>query len=241
LRYLHLQYGYAESQFLPYRWVRSNQANFQVIGQEQLQALLSDEDLYRKLSPRLRRIRKIMITGCFTALRASDLLNLKSRNIVSRDNRQWLEVCSRKTKHQTRMLMPGDLTRILRPKANPSARLLPRISNVNLNKGIKKLAEEAGWTWVVTPGRLQRGRPSHRQKPGSEQTVRYCDQLTTHTLRRSAITLLLKAGMPETLVRRISGHQPGSRAFHRYVAISQDWLDEQTEKAFDLMLRPTSI
>jgi integrase len=241
LRYLHHQYGYTENQFLPYRWVRNYHPDFQVIGREQLQALLSDRSLYKKLSPRLRRIRKIMIAGCLTALRASDLLNLRSRNIIDKENRQWLEVRSKKTKHHTRMLMPSDLAEILRRKANPSGRLLPRISNVNLNIGIKKLAEQAGWTWAVSPARLQRGRPIHGETSGSGQTIRYCDQLTTHSLRRSAITLLLRAGMPETLVRRISGHQPGSKEFHRYVVISQDWLDEHTEKAFGKLLGTTGI
>ena len=153
-----------------------------------------------------------------------------------RDGQQWLEVCSRKTRHRTRMLMPPSLTSILHPKANDSARLLPRISNVNLNLGIKKLAETAGWTWKVSPSRLYRGKPVHIGPPGKAEPPRYCDRLTTHSLRRSAITLLLRAGMPETLVRRISGHQPGSKEFHRYVSISQDWLDEQTKKAFEAII-----
>jgi hypothetical protein len=45
--------------------------------------------------------------------------------------------------------------------------------------------------------------------------------------------------MSETLVRKISGHQPGSREFHRYVSVSQDWLDEETTHAFDLVTAPT--
>jgi hypothetical protein len=47
--------------------------------------------------------------------------------------------------------------------------------------------------------------------------------------------------MPETLVRRISGHQPGSKESHRYVAFSQDWLDEHTEKAFGELLGTSGV
>jgi integrase len=236
LRYLHLQYGYTDYQFLSYRWVRSQQPDFQVISPEQFRALLYDTNLYHRLTPRLKKIRKFMIAGCLTALRASDLLNLRSRQIMVRDGQQWLEVCSKKTRHRTRMLMPPPLTRILHPKANASARLLPRISNVNLNLGIKKLAETAGWTWTVSPSRQYRGKHLSGDQPGKAEPARYCDRLTTHSLRRSAITLLLRAGMPETLVRRISGHQPGSREFHRYVSISQDWLDEHSKKAFEAIV-----
>jgi integrase len=239
LRYMHQTFGYADHHFLPHHWIRSEQPEFPVIGAEQLRTLIYDQSLYRNLSPRLKKIRRIMITGCLTALRASDLLNLRGKNLIEKDTQRWLIVTSQKTKQQTRMLLPPPLAEILTPKRNPSARLLPQLSNVNLNIGIKTLAEKAGWTWTVPCFRKKMGIPVARDHQGTHDQSRFCDQLTTHSLRRSAITLLLRAGMSETLVRKISGHQPGSREFHRYVSVSQDWLDEETTHAFDLVTAPT--
>lgn len=38
--------------------------------------------------------------------------------------------------------------------------------------------------------------------------------------------------MSEHLVRKISGHAPGSREFFRYIEISQNQLDKETQKVF---------
>jgi hypothetical protein len=39
--------------------------------------------------------------------------------------------------------------------------------------------------------------------------------------------------MPEQLVRKISGHAPGSKEFYRYVAWSQAYQDQQTQQVFE--------
>lgn len=50
-------------------------------------------------------------------------------------------------------------------------------------------------------------------------------------MRRTAITTLLMLGVPEMMVRRISGHAGGSREFYRYVCIVQDYLSTEVKKA----------
>ena len=54
-------------------------------------------------------------------------------------------------------------------------------------------------------------------------------------MRRTAITTLLCLGMPEQVVRKISGHSPMSKEFFRYVSIAQTYQDKETEKVFDLL------
>ncbi|MBK6987035.1 MAG: hypothetical protein IPH33_01655 [Bacteroidetes bacterium] len=49
-------------------------------------------------------------------------------------------------------------------------------------------------------------------------------------MRRTAITTLLNLGMPEHMVRKISGHATGSKEFFRYVQYSQSFLDQETDK-----------
>jgi hypothetical protein len=52
-------------------------------------------------------------------------------------------------------------------------------------------------------------------------------------MRRTAITNMLMRGVPENLVRKISGHSPLSKEFYRYVALSQDYQDTQMRKMYD--------
>jgi hypothetical protein len=68
--------------------------------------------------------------------------------------------------------------------------------------------------------------PSHHQ-------LERCALLTSHVMRKTTITTLLMAGVPEHAVRRISGHAPNSKEFFRYVQYSQRYMDEYTDKVFD--------
>jgi hypothetical protein len=49
-------------------------------------------------------------------------------------------------------------------------------------------------------------------------------------MRRTAITNLLVLGMPELIVRQISGHAPGSKAFYLYVSFAQRYIDDAIDK-----------
>jgi len=44
---------------------------------------------------------------------------------------------------------------------------------------------------------------------------------------------MLSLGMQEQLVRRISGHAPGSKEFYRYVLWAQSYQDKETDKMFE--------
>ena len=66
---------------------------------------------------------------------------------------------------------------------------------------------------------------------------RFCDLVTTHTMRRTAITTMLSLGMPEYLVRKVSGHAPGSKEFYRYVSLSQHLQDEETMRVFEILAK----
>jgi len=51
-------------------------------------------------------------------------------------------------------------------------------------------------------------------------------------MRRTSITTMLTLGMPELLVRRISGHSRNSTSFQKYVAFSQNFMDTEIDKIY---------
>ena len=55
-------------------------------------------------------------------------------------------------------------------------------------------------------------------------------------MRRTAITTLLIMGVPELIVRKISGHAPGSKEFYRYVAIAQEYLNHEVQSAYKKLI-----
>lgn len=68
---------------------------------------------------------------------------------------------------------------------------------------------------------------------GTAKTLnRFCDKMSSHMMRRTAITTLLILGMPEHLVRKISGHSYASNCFNRYVHYAQPYLDKEIDKVY---------
>lgn len=62
--------------------------------------------------------------------------------------------------------------------------------------------------------------------------MRFCDVATTHTMRRTAITTMLSLGVPEQVVRKISGHSASGKEFYRYVLWAQTYQDGEMESMF---------
>ena len=112
---------------------------------------------------------------------------------------------------------------------------MPPFNKVNLNLYLKQLMEKAGFTHPIMKTRERRGKSKEIIKRGEDKQTayRFCDLVTTHTMRRTAITTMLSLGVPEQVVRKISGHSPGSKEFFRYVSFAQSYQDQETHKMFE--------
>ncbi|HMT75636.1 MAG TPA: hypothetical protein PKA77_16300, partial [Chitinophagaceae bacterium] len=129
--------------------------------------------------------------------------------------------------------LPDYAIEILKKYKKQKTKLLPHFNKVNLNKYIKVLLEKAGFTQLVDKTREKRGKVTELRNGNNQRKMyRFCDVATTHTMRRTAITTMLSLGMPEQVVRKISGHAPGSKEFYRYVLWAQTYQDQETEKMF---------
>jgi len=71
------------------------------------------------------------------------------------------------------------------------------------------------------------------KNPDTKTNYTLADHICTHTMRRTGITSMLSLGMPEYLVRKVSGHSANSKEFFRYVELAQHYLDEQTDLVFN--------
>jgi len=236
LRYLEVAHGWELGNIPRLFFVRKEPVPIVVVPLYRIRSLLQDHGLLQRLSPELRQARDIFLVGCSTGLRVSDLLSLQRSNLEQTGSATYLVIASRKTGSLLRIPLPAYVLEIFRRYRSRGNRLLPHISNSCLNKRLKLLGEAAGWTEPHILWRNRDGRPRMVFKDPTNKThFRFCDLITSHTMRRSAISMLLASGMAEYLVRKISGHAPNSAEFFRYVDISQDQLDTETLKFYALL------
>lgn len=201
---------------------------------EELNFLIYNKSFEASLPPVLMRAKDVFVFGCTVALRFSDLMQLKQSNLRISGDEWYLQVRSQKTHTYTQIRLPDYAVEILKKYIRKGRSLLPSFNKTNMNKYVKLLTEKAGYVQPVEKKRARRGK---QITVTGKQSVRFCDVVTTHTMRRSAITVMLSLGVPEQIVRKISGHAPGSKDFFKYVAIAQAYQDDETGKMYEKMKR----
>jgi integrase len=231
LHYLRQQHGWPDAGLVVVKMPRLVQPDPLTLSVKQLQQLIQAKFDFSYKDQRLAIARDLVVTGCLTALRFSDLIALKWSNLVQRGEKTWLEIQSQKTGVLTKLLLPTFLIDLLmRYRKSRRQTIFPHICNVNLNLQIKKLGRLMGWCESAPVIR------SHHGMLKVERLGKFYELLTTHTMRRTGITLMLQLGMPEHLVRQISGHAPNSKEFFRYIKIAQNWQDEESERVHKLIV-----
>ncbi|HEY6504246.1 MAG TPA: tyrosine-type recombinase/integrase [Chitinophagaceae bacterium] len=207
-----------------------------VLDPQQLNFLITDSAFHDSLPGFLQRTKDIFVVGCTVGLRYGDLMKLKKQDIQFTPSGTYMLLNTTKTASEVKIPLPSYVTKIIHKYFKHTGRhVLPRLSGTNINLQLKMLMERAGWTYSLPKIRYRQGK-AIELKNTKEQCFRFCDHITAHTMRRTAITTLLLLGVEETMVRRISGHAPGSKEFYKYVAVVQDYLDEKVKFAHQKLL-----
>jgi len=228
--YLNTEAGMNTGNYYKKFFVTSEESEIIVLSPERINFLITNQELQNKLSDSLEKTKDVFVFGCTVGLRYSDLVQLTRANIEHFGSNIYFSVRSKKTQTYTKVKLPDYAIDILDKYKLKNGRLLPYFNKVLLNKKIKELMEIAEFTEPVNKVRRKRGVPVNIYKNGKRQTpYRFCDLVSTHTMRRTAITTMLSLGMKEQMVRKISGHAPGSKEFHRYVSFSQMYLDNEID------------
>jgi integrase len=209
----------------------SEEIEILVLSPERLNYLVHSKALEEKLNEELKTVKDIFVFGCSVALRFSDLMNLGPANLENTNGRLYLKVQSKKTQTFTRVKLPDYAITILNTYYKTGKRfLLPQCNKVYLNKKIKLLMHAADFTEEVIKTRQKRGIPVCIARNGTKANFRFCDLITTHSMRRTAITTMLSLGMNEQAVRKISGHAANSKEFYRYVSFAQAYMDNEIDQ-----------
>ncbi|MHA7844601.1 MAG: tyrosine-type recombinase/integrase [Winogradskyella sp.] len=210
-------------------YVRKEEVDILVLSPEQLKFLIHDKDFHNSLSPAFRRIKDVFVFGCTTGLRFSDIYRLTSKNFEKQNEEWYLKVKSKKTKTYSFIKLPNYAIDIYKNYKPTSTRqpIFGKISLFIFNRTLKSIGELAGFTEPIA---LTRERLGKAKNINAYKQQRFCDKMSSHMMRRTAITTLLILGMPEHLVRKISGHSQSSSSFNRYIHYAQAYIDKEIDK-----------
>lgn len=210
-------------------YVRKEEIDILVLSPEQLKFLIHDKEFEKKLTSTQIKLKDIFVFGCTTGLRFSDIFLLTNKNFEKTNEDWYLKLKSKKTKTYSFIKLPSYAIEVYQKykPSNSRTTIFGEKNLSNFNRSLKRIGELAGFTDVVEVSREKQGKA---KKVGSKAKERFCDKMSSHMMRRTAITTLLILGMPEHLVRKISGHSHGSSSFNRYVHYAQAYIDKEIEK-----------
>lgn len=224
-------------------YVRKEEIPIIALLPEELNFFIYSKEFESSLSKRLKEIKDFFVFGCTVGLRFSDLMKLNRTNIRIVNEDWWLVVRTKKTGTDILMKLPEYAKAIISTYKSHGKKLLPSFNSSNCGKYLKELVEAAGYTQEVSRTRQRRGKDIQVSRIDTRGKVsyRFCDHVSSHTMRRTSISTMLSLGVPEQIVRKISGHSPGSKEFYRYVAFSQLYQDNEISKMFERLKEKVSF
>ncbi|HMJ46879.1 MAG TPA: tyrosine-type recombinase/integrase [Ferruginibacter sp.] len=234
--YLNRELGIVTGDFYKSFYVCQEEIPIITLMPEQLNFLINDNQFKHSLSRPLEKARNIFIFGCTVGLRISDLFVTKFSDIEYTGGCYYLPVKTIKTASRVRIKLPGyamDIIREFRKSAKGRKTIFPPVPPTRFNNQIKSLAELAGWTHQISKTRNKRGRSEETLFSETGRAYRFCDLVSSHTMRITAITTMLMLGMKEHVVKQISGHTNDSKSFYRYVNFVQSYVDNEMDRVFE--------
>ena len=217
--------------------VQKEEIEIMTLSPERLQFLIMDKAFEKSLSQSQRRIKDIFVFGCTVALRFSDLIGIRPMDIVEVSGKSYLSVRAQKTSTPIRGRLPAYALSIINEHKKKGQKTIFKYTCLPwFNTSIRRLCIAAGWVEPAEKTRSRRGVSKAILYCGSLKTYRFCDQVSSHMMRRTAITTMLMNGVPELIVKKISGHCGDSKSFYRYVNLVQSFMDNAVDSHFEKLV-----
>jgi integrase len=174
-------------------------------------------------SVRLQNVRDLLIVGCSTGLRISDLLNLKPENIDL--NRKEIKLTTIKTEQYLTIPIIDIAVPILEKYVDRIGTKVFDISAQKFNDYLKELGEVTGIHKLVT-------RVSYSDGKRLDYSIPKYKLMTSHICRRTYITELLKRGVPAEIIMQATGHKD-YKSFKKYIKLASEDVKHQITEAFN--------
>lgn len=190
-----------------------------IILQKKERDLLFDF-VFKNDNDRLKKVRDIFIFQCYCGARVSDLMKLTTNNLHGDTLRYIPQKTSKENSKTVEIPLNKKAIQILKRYNDPEGYLLPRMSDVEINRTLKTVFEEA-----------KLNRPVEHLNPLTEKIefLPLHKVATTHLARRTFAGLMYSAGVKDDIIGSMTGHSENSKAFTRYRAIDMDLKKKATK------------
>jgi len=184
------------------------------------QVALTIEDLKKLMdydcpSERMERIRDVFVFQCVTGMRFGELATIRKSNVT---NTHIILKEEKESMKEARQIPLSEISRYILKKYDYS---LPLITNQKQNEYIKEMFKNLGYTHTVE-------KVTTKGKENIKIEVPFWERISTHTARRTCITLLKKNKYSDKLISKITGHTD-LKTLNQYYQVD----DEQTSAAMN--------
>ncbi|MCC4214095.1 tyrosine-type recombinase/integrase [Leeuwenhoekiella parthenopeia] len=167
------------------------------------------ENGLKMTSKLLTRARDLFLIGANTGLRVSDFNRLTAKNIVTRNENQYIEVVTKKNNKAITIPINWMVSDILKRNEGKPPKRMP---DQHINYCIKKVAELAEINESVSKEITKGGKKVIK-------THKKFQLVANHTARRSFCTNAYLSGMHTIDIMAISGHS-SEKVFYNYIKVS---------------------
>lgn len=176
-------------------------------------------DLDLTTLPKLNNIRDVFCFACFTGQLFSDIFNIRREDIKG----NFWHLRTQKTNDIIKLPL-NDFAVAILEKYKDSPKPLPVISNQKSNEFVKELFKFAGLDRECRNTTFRGGKRNDEYPP-------LYKIVTTHTARRTFITLSLEKNMVHETVMKISGHKD-YKTLKKYIKISEKSVEVEMDKGW---------
>jgi site-specific recombinase XerD len=197
--------------FMEFKRVERVITNQIALALEDLQKLLEHEFE----SSKLEKVRDVFVFACVTGMRFGEL------SLISESNVTDSEILLKEDKDTNKPARSIPLTSISKLILKKYDYKLPLIANQKQNEYIKEVFKELDYNQKVQ-------RITTRGKENIKEDVEFYNRISTHTARRTFITMMKRQGKSDKLIAKITGHTD-MKTLNQYYQVD----DEQTKEAMD--------
>lgn len=160
-----------------------------------------------KKNEKLKRVRDLFVFGCSTGMRYSNYSKVKKNDIVD----DFINVIDVKDRSKSLSIPLNRYSKEILEKYDYN---LPKISNQKFNDYLKELFEAMEYSHIV----------KKTMRYGNkiiETESAYSDRVSSHTARRSFITIMKNEGVPDKVIMSYTGHK-SIEVFNNYYRPNQE-------------------
>ena len=192
------------------------------------QVALTVEDIEKLLnhefkSMKLEKVRDVFVFACVTGMRFGEL------SLITKSNVTQNEILLKEDKDTNKVARNIPLTAISKFLLSKYDYKLPLIANQKQNKYIKDVFEELEYTHKIQ-------KVTTKGKENIKEDLFFYDRISTHTARRTFITMMKRQGKSDKLIASITGHND-LKTLNQYYHVDSEQKREAMDEVFNIELK----